>query len=135
MGSDGCLTGVHHVAVKTLDYARTMSFYSNVLELPVRLEWTAPDGRQLALLELGGGSHLEVIGYGEGTPPATGGQDHPWMHVAFATANPDVLWQKAIDAGYPSVIDPKDVQLGDLSVRLAFFEGPNGEVVELFSER
>lgn len=135
MGSDGSLTGVHHVAVKTLDYARTMDFYTNLLGLKVRVEWTAPDGRQLALLDLGGGSHVEVIAFGEGTVPAAGGQDHPWMHVAFATANPDVLWQQAISAGYPSVIAPKDVELGGLQVRIAFFEGPNREVIELFSER
>jgi len=124
--------GVHHVAVRTTDYPTTMAFYRDLLGMSVAAEWQAADGRQLALLEIGGGSHIEVIGFPAEAGAVDGGQAHPWMHLAIATTDPDAVWQRATAAGYPSVIDPKDVSLGSIEARIAFFEGPNGEVIELF---
>jgi len=126
--------GIHHIALRTLDYDGTVAFYREFLGCTVKLEWQAPDGRKLALLDLGCGACIEVIGFLEGTPAAEPGQMHPWMHLTLSTSDPDKVWQKAIDAGYPSVIDPKDVVLGDMPARIAFFQGPNGEVIEMFRE-
>ena len=124
--------GVHHIAVRTTDYDGTVAFYRDLLGMSVAAEWAAADGRQLALLEIGGGSYIEVIGFGADAGAVEGGQAHPWMHLAIATTDPDSVWQRATSAGYKSVIEPKDVQLGDIAARIAFFEGPNGEVIELF---
>lgn len=125
--------GVHHVAVHTTQYETTVGFYTDLLGMTVSREWTAPDGRRLALLDIGCGSFIEVIAFPTGTPQPEAGQQHPWMHLALATSDPDGVWQRAVEAGYPSVIDPKDVSLGGLEARIAFFSGPNGEVIELFS--
>ncbi|NUQ01305.1 MAG: VOC family protein [Armatimonadetes bacterium] len=127
--------GVHHVAVHTTDYQGTVEFYTSLLGMTVSRSWQAADGRQLALLDIGCGAFIEVIAFPAETPQPAGGQQHPWMHLALATSDPDTVWQRAIDAGFPSVIDPKDVSLGGLSARIAFFSGPNGEVIELFSTR
>ncbi len=127
--------GVHHVAVRTTAYATTIEFYRDLLGMGVVAEWQAADGRQLALLEIGGGSHIEVIGFAADAGEVAGGQQHPFMHLAIATTAPDAVWQRAIAAGYASVIEPKDVSLGGIEARIAFFEGPNGEVIELFWQR
>lgn len=127
--------GVHHVAVRTTAYDRTIEFYRDLLGMPIVAEWQAADGRQLALLAIGGGSHIEVIGFAADAEAVEGGQQHPLMHLAIATTDPDVVWQRATAAGYASVIDPKDVTLGAIEARIAFFEGPNGEVIELFWQK
>ncbi|MCC7493647.1 MAG: VOC family protein [Fimbriimonadaceae bacterium] len=124
--------GIHHVAVRTVNYAETLTFYQEILGLQVAAEWTAADGRELALLDIGDGSFVEVIAFGQGQPVPEGGQFHPWMHLALRCSNPDAVYQKAIDAGYGSVITPRDVQLAQIRARIAFFQGPNGEVIELF---
>jgi glyoxylase I family protein len=128
------LAGVHHVALRTNDYDGALAFYTEVLGLSVRLAWEAPDGRRLALLDVGGGSAIELIGFGPDQPAPAPGQDHPWMHLALACDDPDTLWQRAVDAGAPAVMDPRDVSLGGAPARIAFFQGPSGEVVELFRE-
>lgn len=126
--------GLHHIGLRTHDYDASLTFYTQVLGMSVRAEWTAADGRRLALLDIGSGECLELIGMLPEAPAAEPGQVHPWMHVALATSDPDAVWQRALDAGRPSVLDPKDVMLGGLPARIAFFEGPSGEVVELFRE-
>jgi len=125
----------HHVAVRTQDYAASLAFYTELLGMSVRAEWTAADGRQLALLDIGNGQCIEIIAFPPDAAPTEPGQVHPWMHVTLATSDPDAVWQRAIDAGWPSVLDPKDVVLGGLAARIAFFQGPNGEVIEMFRER
>ncbi len=135
MATAGLVTGVHHVAVRTTDYDKTVAFYGDVLGLPVEVAWTAADGRRLALLAIGGGSYVEVIGFPAETAVPEAGQQHPFMHLALASNDPDTIWQRATAAGYASVIDPKDVQLGTVQARIAFFEGPNGETIEIFHHR
>lgn len=127
--------GVHHVALRTADYEATVRFYTEVMGMREAVAWTAQDGRRLALLDIGNGSYVEVIGFAPGTAMPAAGQDHPWMHLALATSDPDGVWNRAIAAGCPSVLEPKDVRLGDQPARIAFFQGPNGEVVELFHHR
>lgn len=123
--------GFHHVALYTLDYERTVAFYTEVLGMNVAVAWTAPDGRRLALLDIGNGEYIEVIAQTADQGPASG-QQHPWMHLALATSDPDAVWRRAVDAGCRSVLEPKDVHLDSVAARIAFFEGPNGEVIELF---
>ncbi|MBI2302115.1 MAG: VOC family protein [Armatimonadetes bacterium] len=126
--------GIHHVALHTRDYDATVSFYTEVLGMAVAKAWTAGDGRRLALLDIGDGACLEVIGFAPDTPTPAAGQ-HSWMHVALRTSDPDGVWQRAIGAGRPSIMEPKDVSLGEHPARIAFFEGPSGEIVELFADR
>lgn len=126
--------GVHHIAIRTFDYQNTLDFYTNLLGMTPVVDWEAPDGRKLALVDIGDGTCIEIIAFTD-AERHEGGQQHPWMHLALATTEPDAVWQRAIDAGYESVIDPKDVKLGGIDARIAFFQGPNGEVIELFRQR
>ena len=127
--------GFHHVAVLTADYQRSLGFYRDVLGMTTHAEWQAPDGRQLALLDIGDGSFVELIGAAAGAAVPSEPAGQPYLHLALRTSDPDAVWRRATGAGYNSVIDPKDVQLGELSARIAFFNGPNGEVIEAFSPR
>mgnify|MGYP002083192554 FL=1 len=127
--------GIHHIALRTNDYERTVEFYQEILGCTLKLAWEAADGRKLCLLDLGaGGPCIEVIGHGPDEPAATPGQFHPWMHLTLTTDDPDRVWRAAVEAGYPSVMEPKDVMLGDQPARIAFFSGPSGEVLEVFRE-
>ncbi len=38
-------------------------------------------------------------------------------------------------AGRPITLEPRDAVLGDYPVRVGFFKGPAGEIVEFFGER
>ncbi len=127
--------GFHHVAVRTTDYERSLSYYRDLLGMAVAAAWSAPDGRQLALLDIGDGSCVELIGAAAGAAAPEGQAGAPYLHLAIRTSDPDVVWQRATAAGYESVVDPKDVQLGEMQARIAFFKGPNDEVIELFSPR
>lgn len=124
--------GLHHVALRTMDYDASLAFYTELLGMSVRAAWTAADGRRLALVDIGDGACIEIVGQLPDAVVPEGGQVHPFMHLAIRTSDPDVVWQRAIDAGWPSVLDPKDVVLGVQPARLAFFSGPSGEVIEMF---
>ena len=127
--------GCHHVAMKVPNFDEVLAFYTNVLGLPVHKTWGAAEKRA-ALLTMGGGVMLEIFaGAAEkAQPPSTG-----WLHIAFATRDVDGLIARVQQAGMTVTIEPRDVDLdgtpSPLRARIAFFQGPAGEVVEFFDEK
>jgi glyoxylase I family protein len=128
----GC--GVHHIALQTNDYEGTVTFYTDVLGCTLAHAWESGD-RQLCLLDLGDGSHVEVIGQPPGTPAPENAQQFPMLHLALRVDSVDEAIQRVRDAGYPVTLEPKDFDLGGLEVRIAFFQGPNREVLEFFETK
>lgn len=125
----GC--GVHHVAVQTADYEGTVAFYTEVLGCSLAHEWKNGD-QKLCLLNLGDGSHIEVIGAPAGTPIPTNAQQFPMLHLALRVDSVDEAIQLVRNAGYPVTLEPQDFDLGGKQIRIAFFQGPNREVLEFF---
>lgn len=121
--------GFHHVAVQTGDYEGTVRFYTTVLGCREVHAWESGE-RKLCLLDLGDGGHIEVI-YTPSAPPAST-QGPPMIHAALCVDDVDAAIERVRSAGCTVTIEPKTVDLGSLPVRLAFFEGPNGEVLEFF---
>ncbi|MBI3946102.1 MAG: VOC family protein [Armatimonadetes bacterium] len=125
--------GFHHAAIQTTDYEATRRFYTEVLGCRLAREWSAGE-RRLCLLDLGDGGYIEVIGSPAPAGPETVKQA-PMIHLALRCADVDAAIARVRAAGRPVTIEPKDALLGDLAVRLAFFQGPSGEILELFCEK
>ncbi|HOJ20318.1 MAG TPA: VOC family protein [Armatimonadota bacterium] len=128
----GC--GFHHVAIQTTDYEATKQFYTQVLGFRPANEWTM-DVRQLCLLDMGDGGYVEVVGIPESMVPEGNIKQFPMVHLAIRVADVDAAVDRVRAAGRPITIEPKDVLLGTVPARIAFFQGPNGEVIELFQEK
>jgi glyoxylase I family protein len=100
--------------------------------MQVAAEFGPEDGRMM-LLDVGDGSHLELIAPKADTPAVGSPADSdPLVHLALATSDAAAAIEPVREAGYEVTVEPKDVVLGDMKATVAFFNGPNGEVVEFF---
>ncbi|WP_040952037.1 VOC family protein [Gorillibacterium massiliense] len=122
--------GFHHVAIKAVDFEKTVAFYTELLGFETRLTWGEGDGRG-ALLDTGDGNYLEVFAGGEkGLKPAGG-----FYHIALRTDDVDGLIERVRATGAEITVEPKDVVIQSavpVPIRIAFFNGPDGESIELF---
>ena len=125
------MKGVHHISLKVRgagEFRRVLEFYETTLECPAVRRWGEGDG-QGAMLDLGN-TLLEVTASGD----AAGRPLSP--PVAFATAGPHALRERAGAAGRPVIMEPSDKNLGgNYPIRVAFCTGPAGEEIEFFQER
>jgi len=122
--------GVHHLALASADFDKSIKFYTEGLGFKTVATWGEGDGRA-ALLDIGNGSHFEIFANGSCDPQ----QNERMVHFAFATNDPDTAYNNALAAGAVSHIEPKDVDIPatpPLPVRIAFVKGPDGEVLEFF---
>ena len=126
----GC--GMHHVAVQTRDWETSLGFYRDVLGMEVVAEFGSPE-RKIALLDAGDGSHIELFAPTTESP-ALGAEspNDPVTHFALAVTDARAATERVRAAGCEITVEPKDVTLDKLNVTVAFFKGPNGEVVEFF---
>ncbi|MEM7536405.1 MAG: VOC family protein [Chloroflexota bacterium] len=125
--------GMHHVAVQAKDWDESLKLYQDVLGMEIIAEFGAPD-REIILLDMGDGSHIELFQPTAdtplaGTPPP---DNQPFFHVALATSDTKGATEHVRSAGYKVTVEPKTVQLGQLTVTISFFEGPAGEILEFF---
>lgn len=132
MGTNGKIGGggFHHVAIKASDFDKSVAFYTEALGFVPRHRWGEGDKRAI-LLDTGDGNYLEVFAGGtkERKP------DESILHMAFRTNDVAGTLEAVRQAGAKVTIETKDVVLGDdppTPVRIAFFKGPDGEVIELF---
>ena len=95
-----------------------------------------PEARRIMLLDMGDGSHIELVAPRADSPsvgsPAV---NDPLVHLAIATPDAAASLEPVRQAGFEVTMEPKDVSLGNLEATVAFFKGPNGEVVEFFQTR
>jgi glyoxylase I family protein len=120
------------VALKVANFDEVVAFYTDVLGLEPRISWGEGDKRAV-MLDVGAGSFLEVFAGGDSAEPAG-----PVLHFALACQDIDAMIEKVRAAGRDVTVEPKDVDIPSdpvYPVRIAFFQGPGGEVVELFKVR
>jgi glyoxylase I family protein len=123
--------GFHHVAIRVPDFDAGLRFYCDVLGFQEKVQWGEGDKR-VALLDAGGGDYVEL--FGGGAADADVGK--VFLHLALRTTDPDGIIERVRAKGMAVTVEPKDVTLQSrpfpLPVRIAFFKGPGGEVIELF---
>ncbi len=123
--------GFHHVAIKVRDFDATVKFYCQALGFVPKIRWGEGDKRAV-MLDTGDGNYLEVFA---GGPPERR-PEGCIIHFALRTGDVDAAIERARAAGAVITVEPKDVKIpstpGPTPVRLAFCQGPDGEVIEFF---
>lgn len=125
--------GFHHIAIRTKDFDRSLRFYSQVFGFEPSVTW-GDAGSRAAMLPVGSGGHIEIFE----RPTETWDSEAALLHLALRTDTCDELTERARSAGAEITVEPKDVDIPSdppYLVRLSFFTGPDGEIVELFQER
>ena len=124
--------GCHHIAVQTRDWDASMKLYRDVLGMPVVAEFGPPE-RKILLLDMGDGSYMELFPPKANTPaPSAAAPNDPVTHFALATTDTKAATEHVRQAGYEITVEPQTLNLGPLTVTIAFFNGPNGESIEFF---
>lgn len=122
--------GFHHVAMTVNNLDATVKFYTEVLGFKKTISWGEGDSRAV-MLDSGDGGCLEVFAGGNGEQKPEGA----FQHVALRTADCETVTQRVRAAGMEITVEPKEVVLQSnppTPIKIAFFKGPDGEVVELF---
>jgi len=128
--------GFHHVAIRAKDFDRSVAFYTDVLGFEATIGWGEKPGRAI-MLDTGDGNYLEVFERPNEDWPA--GEEGALLHLAIRTDDVDGVAQRVRQAGCEVTTEPRDAELNTtigpnpVSVRISFFRGPDGEVIELFN--
>lgn len=121
--------GFHHVAMRVMDFDKSLAFYTTGLGFVPRITWGEGDKRA-AMLDTGDGGCLEVFAGGQGPKP-----EGAVIHFALRTADCDKAAAAARAAGAEITVEPKNVTIASeppTPARIAFCKGPDGEVIEFF---
>jgi glyoxylase I family protein len=129
--------GLHHVAIRTQDLDASVKFYTEVLGMKSVVAFK-PDERSFVQLDAGDGSIVELMQDDKQVEPAAERNVH-W-HYALRTTRIEEVMAAVEAAGMEITVPVKAVTLENtatdppspLPVKVAFFIGPSGEVVELF---
>lgn len=125
----GLVNGIHHVSLKCSnveEYNKTVSFYAEVLELPIVRRWD--DGIMFGI----GNEIIEIF--------ASGSNSHEKgviRHFALATDDVELCVKRMRENGYEVFLGPTEVDFLTTPVykaKIAFCKGPLGEEIEFFQE-
>ena len=130
----GC--GFHHVALRARDYERSLAFYTEGLGFRLAHTWGEGAGR-IALLDMGDGNYIELFASKPSQVPDESSEappPWPFFHVALRSDDVDADIERVRALGMKVTVEPKSVDVGNppITIRIAFFLGPDGEVLELF---
>lgn len=143
MSGASVVQGFHHVAIRAVDFDETIRFYTDGLGFAVRFGFSVP-GRidRAAFIDVGDGRYIEVFGPGS-TVQAEGRRrradeeriEGTLLHFCLRVTDVEAAHKKALAAGATARVDPRSSTLSDAGgntaeVRIAFVNGPNGEVIE-----
>jgi len=123
----GC--GFHHLSMRVRDLEASLKFYKEGLGFVEKVYWGEGSGRTV-LLDTGDGNYFEI----SQAEPGEGGS--VFHHIALRADDCEAALKAAVAAGAEVTMDLKDISLESkpmpLQLRIAFFKGPDGELIELF---
>ena len=125
------VTGIHHIALKACgleQFQKTVSFYHDLLGLPVARTWG--EGENVGIMLDTGAGLIEIFANAVDAP----GQGAV-RHVALAVEDTDACVEAVRAAGYEITREPVDIVIGSVPpypARIAFCIGPVGEEIEFF---
>jgi len=125
------ISGFHHVAIRALDFEASVRFYTEILGLKTRVTW-GETPRRAIMIDVGDGNYVEIFEREVSTPEL----EATLLHFALRTDDAAAILEIVRAAGAEITMEPKEVtidsNLGPILVKIAFFKGPDGEVIELF---
>lgn len=122
------IKGIEHVSINTIDFARSVDFYSRVLGFE-RLQTVDCGDFDITYFALPGGRRLELFDYHGRNPIALHDEkDSGLRHLAFevedVAAHEEILRAENVEISLPTI------DLPDLGVRVLLFLDPNGVTLE-----
>lgn len=150
------ITGLHHVAISSVDFERSVAFYRDLFGLTLAMEWEFADGRglnpppeadrtvpwldQMTGLQGSTGrqvmlrapnAHIELFGWSVPAPASRPTDwrvfDHGINHVCFQVADVDLWFERLSAEGL--VFDCSPQTFGP--VKNVYARDPDGNVIEL----
>ncbi len=121
--------GFHHAAIKVKDFDATVAMYKTVLGCQETAAWGEGDSRGI-MLDTGDGACFEVFAGGTGETSGSG-----FYHMALRTTKLDEVIAGIRTYGLTVTMEPKDIVIPSnppMPARIAFFNGLDGESIELF---
>lgn len=128
------IKGIHHAAIKCCgeeQFRRCVAFYRDTLGLTVLRSWGEGTGSG-AMIDTGSGIIEIFANAPEALPKGV------WPHIALATDDVDECIAVVREAGYPVMVEPKDIVIASeppFPARIAFCKGAAGEDIEFFCEK
>ena len=125
------ILGFHHTAIRSADFDGSVRFYTEVLGLKTKITWGEGDNRA-AMLDAGDGNYVEIFARGAAFTAAEG----TILHFSLRTDDCSGMLEKVRAAGAEITSEPAEItinsNIGPVPVKIAFFKGPDGEIIELF---
>ena len=116
--------GTHHIAITTPHFKQLRAFYVEMLGLPVVGGFP---GHDIVFIEAGG-TTIELVGEDvAAAEPRCGG----WNHLAWVVADVDAAYAALSALGIPFTVPPEDFPPEAPTLRIAFFQDPDGNLIEL----
>lgn len=122
--------GFHHIAMTVNDIDASVKFYTEVLGFKETISWGAGDQKGV-MLDAGDGSCLELFAGGNGDKKPEGA----FKHLALRTTDCEAAFQRVKSAGMEITMELKSIEIQSnppTPAKIAFFKGPDGEIIELF---
>jgi glyoxylase I family protein len=123
----GC--GFHHLSMKVKNLEKSIKFYE-ALGFVERISW-GEAAKKTVLLDTGDHNYFE-ISQGDSEQVCVEGV---FKHVALRVDDCQAALERARKAGAEVTVETRDVTLKSekpIKIRIAFFRGPDGELIELF---
>ncbi len=132
------INGMHHVSLRVRDMERSLAFYRDILGFSPKTSFLL-DGLRFAMLETGNDVYIELVEMRQ--PVQSVGETEVFWHLALRTDHLEKSLEAAINAGCEVTVPIRPLDLlNDVTqkpwpMRVAFFRGPDGELIELLEDK
>ena len=122
--------GFHHIGLLVTDAERSLEFYTKGLggKECFRFPMTDNSGKTIYMVDMGNNAVIEIIPRGVEEEE----NNARWAHIALRTEDSKKAYDRALESGAESRMEPKEVKLGTMEACISFVYGPDREVIEFF---